>query len=77
MTIEELKSGSYRIRQMQKGKYYSITVDHKPDKNEATVLLAEVIKMRPPRVKMTFDEACAAYIDAKCNVISPKTLLEY
>ena len=77
MTIEKLPSGNYRIKQMEKGKYYSVTVDFLPTQNEATVLLAEVIKKRPPRVKMTFDEACAAYIDEKCNVISPKTLLEY
>lgn len=77
MTIEKLKSGSYRIRQMEKGKYYSITVDHKPTKNEAVRLLSNVIKKAPVKANMTFDDACAAYIDAKANILSPKTKLEY
>lgn len=77
MNIQELPSGSYRIRQMQDGITYTVIVDHKPDKNEATVLLAEVIKKRPKRVNMTFDDACVAFIESKSNVISPKTQLEY
>lgn len=77
MKFQKLPSGSYRIRQMQDGITYSVVVDHEPEKNEATLLLAEVIKKRPKRVNMTFDDACAAYIDSKSNVLSPKTLLEY
>lgn len=41
MTIEQLPSGSYRIRQMYDGKRYSITVPYKPTKKEAITLLAQ------------------------------------
>ena len=77
MTIEKLKSGNYRIRQMEKGKYYSVVVDHKPDKKEAVILLASVLKKKPTRNNMTFDNACEAYIDAKSNVLSPSTIRTY
>ena len=77
MNIQQLPSGHYRIRQMQDGITYTVIVDHKPTKNEATILLSEIIKKRPTRANMTFDDACVAYIDSKSNVLSPKTLLEY
>ena len=77
MTIEKLKSGSYRIRQMEKRKYYSITVDHKPTKSEAIKLLAQVLQKRPSKVNMTLDDACQAYISSKSNVLSPSTIRTY
>lgn len=77
MTIEQLKSGNYRIKQMCKGKYYSVIVDHKPEKDEAVILLATVLKKRPTRNNQTFDDACDAYIDSKSNVLSPSTLRTY
>jgi len=77
MTIEKLKSGSYRITQMEKGHRYRVTVDHKPTKNEAVKLLAQIIQRTPSRVNMTFDDACAAFIASKNNVISPTTEREY
>lgn len=77
MTIEKLPSGSYRIKQMENGKYYSVTVKHEPTKNEAVTLLADVIKRKPARNDMTFDDACLAYIDSKSNILSPSTKREY
>lgn len=77
MTIEKLKSGSYRIKQMYKGKYYSVVINHKPDKNEAVILLATVLKKKPSRNNQTFDDACEAYIDSKSNVLSPTTIRTY
>lgn len=77
MTIEKLKSGSYRISQMENGHRYRITVDHKPTQNEAVRLLAQVIQKEPTKANMTFDDACAAFIDAKSNVLSPSTKREY
>lgn len=44
MTIEQLPSGSYRIKQMNKGKLYTITIKYKPTKKEATILLAEKLQ---------------------------------
>ena len=77
MTIEKLKSGSYRITQMENGKRYRITVDKKPTNADAVKLIAKVMNRMPPKEDMTFDDACELYIDAKSNVISPKTKLEY
>lgn len=77
MNITKLPSGSYRIRQMQDGKTYSVVVDHKPTKNEATILLSEVIKKRPVKANMTFDDACVAFIESKANILSPTTKREY
>lgn len=78
MTIEKLSSGSYRIRQMHKGKLYLITVDHKPTKKEATILLAE--KMQDVDLKRgneSFEKALDEYIDSKNNVLSPATIRGY
>lgn len=77
MTIEKLPSGSYRIKQMEQGKMYSVTVKHKPTRNEAVKLLAEVIQHQPKTTNMTFDDACLAFIDSKSNILSPSTKREY
>lgn len=79
MYIEQRKSGSYRIVQMIDGKKYSVSVDHKPTKSEATRLIAEVLAARPKRatVKTTFSEGAKQYIDDKDNVLSPSTLYGY
>ena len=40
MTVEKLKSGSYRIRQAYNGVRYSVTVPYKPTKKECLQLMA-------------------------------------
>lgn len=79
MTIEKLKSGSYRIKQMANGITYRITVDHKPSKQEAQILLSE--KMKAPITKVSgntsFERAYQNYVDVKNNVLSPATLRGY
>ena len=78
MTIEKLPSGSYRIKQMENGKYHYVTIDHKPSKTEAVKLLAEVLdKKETSAVNMTFDDAAAAYIQSKSNILSPATIRSY
>lgn len=77
MTIEKLPSGSYRIKKMENGKYYSVTVKHQPTEKEAILLLADVIRKQPARNDMTFDDACVAFIESKSNVLSPSTKREY
>lgn len=78
MNITKLPSGSYRIRQMDNGKLYCITVDHKPSKAEAIRLMAEKIEKSPNKTSnMTFEDACKAFLDAKKNIISPTTYREY
>ena len=78
MTIEKLKSGSYRIRQMDKGKLYLVTIDHKPTKAEATRLIAEKLVQKPVSSKnMTLEQACLSYIEERENIISPSTSMGY
>lgn len=78
MTIEKLKSGSYRIKQMENGKMYRITVDHKPTKTEAIKLIAEIVgEAKVSAANMTFDQAADAYIQSKSKILSPATIRGY
>ncbi len=79
MTIEKLKSGSYRVRQMYKGKLYLATVDHKPTTKEAMNLITKKMDQFHERQKVfnTFADACRQYVDSRSNVCSPSTLLGY
>lgn len=77
MTIEKHGKG-WRIRQMHEGQLYLITVDHKPTKVEAMRLLSERVTQAPTvGADMTFRMACDAYLNAKANILSPKTIKEY
>lgn len=76
MTIEKLKSGSYRITQMEKGKRYRITVDHKPTHSEAMELLYQEMD-KPPVGNADLETACKNYIKNRKNVISPSTVKAY
>lgn len=78
MTIDKLKSGSYRIRQMVKGKTYSVVLDHKPSNREAQLLIAEKLNEAPIiSSSMPFKTACNGYIDAKSSILSPSTIKGY
>lgn len=78
MNIQKLPSGSYRIKQMHKGKYYCITVDHKPSKKEATILLAEKFQDIEDKGSANTFETCAKeYINSKSNILSPSTINGY
>lgn len=79
MTIEQLKSGSYRITQMYQGKRYRVTVDHKPTKKEATILISEELQRFHDKQTMarTFQDAYEQYIESRSNVCSPTTLRGY
>ena len=77
MTIEKLPSGSYRIKQMYKGKRYSITVDHKPTQKEATILMAERMQDIVSGKTAALSKCIDNYIDSKHNVLSPSTIKGY
>lgn len=47
MTITQLPSGSYRIRQMYKGHTYSKVLPYKPTKKEAITIMAEMMENTP------------------------------
>lgn len=80
MTIEKLKSGSYRIKQMYQGKYYYVTVPYKPTKKEALKLLSEKMdEAQETNVKnpLTFKEYAENFFEIKSNVMSPATIRGY
>lgn len=77
MTIEKLPSGSYRIKQMYKGKRYSITVDHKPTQKESTILMAERMQDIVSGKTAALSKCIDNYIDSKHNVLSPSTIKGY
>lgn len=78
MTIEKLKSGSYRIGQMVDGKLYRITIDHKPTNKEAVMLMADKLADKVTvSADMPFNLACKAYISSRSNVLSPSSIRRY
>lgn len=78
MTIEKLPSGSYRIKQMIEGRFYSVTVGYKPTQKEALQMLAEKTKnVMPKHERVTFADSAREYISIKENVLSPRTVREY
>ena len=79
MTIEKLKSGSYRIKQMYQGKMYRVTVDHKPSAKEAAILIAEEMQRfhGATNSSSSFEAAYRQYAESRSNVCSPSTLLNY
>jgi integrase len=87
MKIEQLPSGSYRIRKMYKGVPYSVVVDHKPTQKEAIQLMAEAMeKDKTDGVagnsgknnnKMDFQAAAEKFLETNSNVFSPSTIPNY
>ncbi len=78
MKIEQLPSGKYRLRQMEKGKTYTVIVEQKPSKAEATQLMADAIKRAQiPIAQMSFEAAAKKYTESKKNVLSPRTVRDY
>lgn len=79
MTIEKLKSGSYRITEMYKGRRYRKTMSYKPTKKEAQLLIDEMIEhgSSPSRAVSNMRDASEGYIAMKSNVLSPTTVSAY
>ncbi len=76
MYIQKLPSGSYRIRHVVDGKTYSVTVKDKPSQTEALRLINQKIGKKVER-QGSFQHACKEYIEAKKNVLSPRSIREY
>lgn len=78
MTIEKLKSGSYRIRTMENGKLYLATVDYKPTKKQALLIIKERIE-KPQTIydSITLYDAIDRYIQNKDAILSPATIRGY
>lgn len=75
MKIEQLPSGSYRIRKMINGKTITKVFDHKPTQKEVTVALAAEIENEAP--KTAFISCARKCIENKNGVISPGTIKTY
>lgn len=76
MTIEK-RGNNYRIKQMYKGKYYTVTVDHKPTQKEATILMAEAMQNISEKGSAALFVCISEYIESKTNVLSPSTITSY
>ena len=79
MTIEKLKSGSYRVTQVRHGVRFRVTFDHKPSKAEAEDAIHKKMLSsgEKPNGPLTFEEAAFAYVEMKRHVLSPNTVREY
>lgn len=76
MKIEELPSGSYRIRKTYKGKTFTKIFDHMPTDKEAFIAMAEIMQDDAP-IKGTFEKYAKEYIKNRIGVISPATVRTY
>ncbi len=76
MTIEK-RGNSYRIKQMYKGKVYSVTVDHKPTQKEAMLLMADAMENTSTKGSAKLSACLNEYISVKTNVLSPSTITSY
>ena len=76
MKLEQLPSGSYRVRKMVKGITYCMIFDHKPTQKEIAIALAERIQDEGVN-KGTFYKYAREYIENKKGVVSPATIRTY
>ena len=78
MKVEELPSGSYRIRKQINGKSIHITFDHYPTETEMLFALGKYLDGTPaPKDILVFYNAAKQYVEMRRNVLSPKTVKEY
>lgn len=76
MKLEQLPSGSYRVRKMVDGVLHRVTFDHKPSQKEITLALAERIQDDSIK-KGSFHKHAQEYIQNKKGVVSPATIRTY
>ena len=76
MKIEQLPSGSYRVRKMYKGQKFVLMFDHKPTSGEVIELLSD--QMRDcTTANGTFESYAKEYIRDRENVLSPSSVRTY
>ena len=76
LKVEELPSGSYRIRKQINGKRETFVFDHYPTQNEILRAISE-ISVDEEYKKDSFQKCAVSFIESKSNVISPKTIKSY
>lgn len=77
MKLEQLPSGSYRVKKVYKGKAYRVTFDHKPSDREVTIALAELMQDVTSVKSGTIQKCIDDYIESKYNVLSPSSIKGY
>jgi len=83
--VEEMKirkrGNKWEMSRMKDGVRYYVTLDFKPSQREAEEIMQKHIASRScvqnESHGMTFGQAGEAYIQLKCNVISPSTIIGY
>ena len=76
--LEELPSGSLRLRKMYKGETYTLIFEYKPTEKEIMKALSdEMENIQTKKMQTTFKTAAESYIDLKKNILSPSTIREY
>ena len=76
MKIEQLPSGTYRVRKMYKGHKYFLLFDHKPTQKEIIERLN--VEMESIITTSADFKGCAMdYIKSRNNVLSPSTVITY
>ena len=76
MKIEELPSGSYRVRKMYKGQVFTLIFDHKPDDREAINRMSDLMR-DSTTVSGTVESYALEYIRDRENVLSPSSIRTY
>lgn len=77
MTIEQLPSGSYRVKKQIKGKRYCFTFDHIPSETEVAIKLMETSPEILISNSDTFEICLNKYIASKDHVLSSSTVVYY
>lgn len=76
MKLEQLPSGSFRVKKVIKGVTYRVTFDHKPTQAEILSSLSSQIESSSD-TKDSFFVCVDAYINSKVNILSPSTIVSY
>ena len=78
MKIEQLPSGSYRVRKQVNKQNITVIFDHYPTETEILLAISEHLKDTTlSKENMPFYVAAKQYINLKKNVLSPRTVKEY
>lgn len=75
--IEELPSGSFRVRKTYKKVVYTIIFDHRPSQKEVALAISEKLEDESAGKKGTFEIFGNEYIESRTNVCSPATIRTY
>lgn len=76
MKVEQLPSGSYRVRKTYKNKTYTVIFDHEPTEKEIMIAFADRMQ-DDTRGKGSFEHYARKYIKNRQGVISPATVRTY